>query len=421
MKVSLNDKTSASTGPDLFEKLELSTDEVARLIIPVDDADRVYVHTLEAPVVSGGEVKMETKTRKDKSTYEVIATSFVGRRQCLGDPDVMKAHGGIDEDNCPMCAAAKELGVPELIPEPRFALPVIRVTCTSKTSSEPQDPPGAKIYVLTLTAKQYSGLVSNFDSIRELYDWGPEHPVKPNQADIILKCEDGDWKRYLWEAPKRRSWSEQKNPELNSLIKRLWGNVANRPTDEQLEAAIARPADRKWVEIDLAKVTDAWAEVRSIQRGETGERHRQQPAETAGANVDAEADLASALDDLDSLDDIGGLLGEPEAGTAGTGDPDLAGLDEFAPGTTSNPGPNGNGNGKAPAAEPDAGPGAADVPEDIAREAAGAPAADEEMFGDPEPAAPAKAEPAAPAKAAKPAAPPAAEEAGDFDSILDGL
>lgn len=417
MKVSLNDKTSASTGPDLFEKLELSTDEVARLIIPVDDADRVFVHTLEAPVVSGGEIKMETKTRKDKSTYEVIDTTFVGRRQCLGDPDVIKAHGGIDKDNCPMCAAAQELGVPELIPEPRFAVPVIRVTCTSKTSSEPQDPPGAKIYVLTLTAKQYSGMVSNFDSIRELYDWGPEHEVKPNQADIILKCADGDWKRYEWQPPKRRCWQKAKNPEMFTLISRLWGNAANRPTDEQLEAAIARPADRRWVEIDLAKVTDAWAEVRSIQRGEKGERRTHQPAETAGANADAEADLAHALDDLDDID---GLLGEPEAGT---GEPDLSGLDEFAPDTTSNPGLNGNGHGKAPAAEPDLA-GLGDdvpddaVPDDIEREAAGAPGADEELFGTPEPvAAPAPA----PAKAAKPAAPAAADEAGDFDSILDGL
>lgn len=419
MKVSLGDKSSAQTGPDLFEKLELSTDEVARLIIPVDDADRVYVHTLEAPVVSGGEIKMETKTRKDKSTYEVIDTTFVGRRQCLGRPDVMKAHGGIDVDHCPMCAAAQELGVPELIPEPRFAVPVIRVTCTSKTSSEPQDPPGAKIYVLTLTAKQYSGMVSNFDSIRELYDWDPTHKVKPNQADIVLKCADGEWKRYEWQPPKRRCWSEKKNPEMFALIRRLWGNVANRPTDEQLEAAIARPADRRWIEIDLEKVTSAWAEVRSIQRGEKGERRHQQPAETAGASADAEADLAGALDDLDNIDD---LLGEPGAGT---GEPDLAGLGEFAPDTTSNPVPGSNGNGKPPAADE---PGLAgledDVPEDVEREAAGAPAADEELFGDPEPAA---APAAAPAPAKAPAAAPAAakaaapDEAADFDSILDGL
>lgn len=406
MKVPLNDKTSASTGPDLFEKLELTTDEVARMVIPVEQADRVYVHTLEAPVVSGGEIKMETKQRKDKSTYEVIATTWVGRRQCLGDPEVIKNHGGIDEDNCPMCAAAKELGVPELIPEPRFALPVIRVTCTSKTSSEPQDPPGAKIYVLTLTAKQYSGLVSNFDSIRELYDWGPEHEVKPNQADIIVKCADGEWKRYEWQPPKRRCWQQAKNPEMFNLINRLWGNKANRPTDEQLEAAIARPADRKWVEIDLAKVTDAWAEVRSIQRGEKGERRHQQPAETAGANTDL-GELADGLEDLDTL-----LGGDPELGGSEPGD--LSGLDEFAPDTTSNPAPGGN--GKAPAGEPDLAGLGDDVPDDIAQEAAGAPAADEELFGGSEPAP--GVDKAAPAAAAEPAA---AEETADFDSILDGL
>ncbi len=93
MKVSLSDKSSAQTGPDLFEKLELSTDEVARLIIPVDAADRVYVHTLEAPIVSGGEIKMAAKTRKDKSTYEVIDTTFVGRLAVPGRPGGHEGQG----------------------------------------------------------------------------------------------------------------------------------------------------------------------------------------------------------------------------------------------------------------------------------------------------------------------------------------
>ncbi len=343
----------------------------------------------------------------------------------------MKAKGGIDPGNCPMCAAAQELGVPELIPEPRFAIPVIRVTCTSKTSAEPQDPPGAKIYVLTLTAKQYSGLVGNFDSIRELYDWPPTHEVKPNQADIILKCADGDWKRYEWQPPKRRCWQEAKNPEMFSLIKRLWGNAANRPTDEQLEAAIARPADRRWVEIDLEKVTSAWAEVRSIQRGETPERHRQQPAETAGANTGAD-DLAGALDDLDNIDE---LLGDDSVAGTGSGEPDLVGLGEFDAGTTSNPGSNGK---AAAASEPG--------PDDTVQEAAGDPPGDEgELFGDPEPAAgaktpvkaaagakiPVKAAAGAkiPVKAAagakipvKAAAAPADEDdVGSFDKIMDDL
>ncbi len=397
MKVSLNDKSSASTGPDLFEKLELTTDEIARLVIPVERADRVYVHTLEVPVVSGGKIQMETKTRKDKSTYEVPATTFVGRRQCLGKPDVIKNHGGIDEDNCPMCAAAKELGVPELIPEPRFALPVIRVTCASKTSSEPQDPPGAKIYVLTLTAKQYSGLVTNFDSIRELYDWGPEHEVKPNQADIIVKCADGEWKRLEWQPPKRRCWQQAKNPEMFNLISRLWGNKANRPTDEQLEAAIARPADRKWVEIDLAKVTDGWAEVRSIQRGEKTERHHQQPAETAGANIELDS-LGEGLEDIDAL-----LTGDP--GPGGTDPGDLSGLDVFAPAKDAAA----SGNGHAAASMDDA------LGDDHGLSGDQGPG-DDELFGDPEPAP--SADKAAPAAAAKPAA---AEEMADFDSILGGL
>jgi hypothetical protein len=403
MRVPINDQAVGDDGPELFEKLELTTGESARLVIPVADAECVHVHLLEAPVVADGQIQWEEKTRKDKSKYQVYATTFVGRRLCLGDPDYMKANGGVDERSCPACAAAKEAGIKELVPDRRYAMPVIRITCTSKTSTTPQDPPGAKIYVLSLTVKQYKELASNLGAIRELYEWPPEHPVKPSNADLVLYCVDGDWKRYEWKPPMRPAWTKKRNPALNQFIGALWGNVENRPTDEQLRLASGRTSDLRWLSIDVERVTDAWAEVRRIERG--AKAGASQPHETAQTAAAADGTLAEGFDDLDAVLGDDPALGADQ-GLGDDADP-LDGLGEFAP---ADPAP---ANGHGPA---DSG---ADLVSGEPEVAAGPDGPDEDLFGDPEPAPQAAAvKPAAP-KAASAA--PAADSVKSFDDVLDDL
>lgn len=382
MQVTLDDNVGDEGGVEPFELLSLKTNEIARLVFPTAGGECVPVHTMEARTVIDGQLHWEEKTRKDKSKYSVPGTVFVGKRACPGDPDYMREHGGIDPTKCPACRAAEEHGITDLIPELRYALPVIRIATTSSGSTDVMKPPNAKIYVLPLTQKQYRELSINLRGIRELYDWPPEHPVRPRDADIILFCEDGDWKRYTWRAPMRPAWSQQRNPELNAFIGALWGNPENRPTVAQLQLACARAADLRWFTVDVERVVDSYAEWRRVEKGGSAVSHG--PAETAQAGA---GDLGEGLDDLDAL----------VTDTPATQD-ELAGLGEFDAATTTS---RANGHGKA-----------ADSGDDLV--AGGS----DDLFGDP---------PAEPAQEAKPAdAKPAAAAAdpGDvksFDDVLGDL
>lgn len=397
MQVTLDDNVSDDGAVEPFEALALTTGEIARLVFPTPGGECVPVHTLEARLVVDGVLQWEEKTRKDKTKYSVPATTFVGKRACPGEPDWMRDHGGLDVRKCPACQAAEEFKIPELIPELRYALPVIRIATKSKGTTDVQDPPNAKIYVLGLTQRQYRELSINLKGIRELYDWPPEHPVRPRDADIVLFCEDGDWKRYVWRAPMRPAWAKNRNPALNAFIGALWGNPENRPTVAQLQLACARAADLRWLAVDVERVTDSYAEWRRVEKG--GSAVAQGPAETAQTGA---GDLGEGLDDLDAL-----VTGDP--GGPATQD-ELAGLGEFDAETS-----HGSGNGAKPAA--------ADTGSDLvtSEPAAASEAPGDDLFGDDQPAEPAQeAKPAA----AKPAAPAAAEGSGDvksFDDVLGDL
>lgn len=390
MQVTLDDNVGDEGGVEPFEVLSLKTNEIARLVFPTPGGECVPVHTLEARLVIDGQLQWEEKTRKDKSKYNVPGTQFVGKRACPGDPDYMREHGGIDPTKCPACRAAEEFGITDLIPELRYALPVIRIATTSSGSTDVMKPPNAKIYVLPLTQKQYRELSINLKGIRELYDWPPEHPVRPRDADIILFCEDGDWKRYTWRAPMRPAWSQQRNPELNAFIGALWGNPENRPTVAQLQLACARAADLRWFTIDVERVVDSYAEWRRVEKGGSAVAHG--PAETAQAGT---GDLGEGLDDLDALvtEDPGGPATQDE----------LAGLGEFDAATTSN----GNGD-KTQAAKP-----AADSGQDLVTGGSG-----DDLFGD----APGEtAQEAKPADAKPAAAPADTKGVQSFDDVLGDL
>jgi len=388
--------TAGSTSEDRFDELKPKTGQTLRLIFPTTRVECVYVHTLEAPVVIDGVIQWETKNRKDKSTYRVYETRFLGRKICLGDPEYQSKHGGLDPRACPACQAAQD-GIAELIPEPRYAVPVIVVS--TDRNLEPQDPPNAKVYVLSLTERQYTALTKAIASIRDLYDWPPAHPVKPSDADLILECEDGDWRRFNWKTPKRPCWAKTRNPALNAYIGALWKNPGNRPTETQLQLACGRISDLRWMSKDTQEVVDAYALVKSIETGGNGrtERSGGQPAEHAQADGGS---LSAELDDLDSV--LGDDLPAGPADGPGTGD--LSGLDEFAPREAA------SGNGHAETGE--------DL---ISGEPAGAPAAadgpGDDLFGE-DSAPPAAAPEPAAATAATAAAP---EDAASFDAILDDL
>ncbi|MGA9606980.1 MAG: hypothetical protein WBR21_08150, partial [Rouxiella badensis] len=117
------DETYRGDGADLFEKLRFTdTGEVARFMIAAHEnkhLNQEWVHTIRAPVLEHGIPVMVDKKRKDGSVFgQDYSTRFVGKRLCLGDPDVLEDKG-MDPNMCPACAAAKR-GVRDMRPERRY-------------------------------------------------------------------------------------------------------------------------------------------------------------------------------------------------------------------------------------------------------------------------------------------------------------
>lgn len=420
MQVTIDEHSGQPAGEiERFDEVKLETNEVARFVIPVKSASAFYVHELKPVLIVNGKIQTETKKRKDKTEYLVNATGFLGRRICTGvveipnpdDPEhplpgPMRVKG-VDPENCIVCAAAVEQGIADLRAELRYAVPVIRITCTGKGSTDIQEPPSAKIQVLGLTWRQYRDLAQNLKGIRELYGWGPEIPVGPDQADIVIKCEDAGFKRYQWLTPMRPHWRKDpgtgqvRNPALRAAIFGLWKNEANRPTEDQLQAACGRVTDIVFLQQDLDTVTESHADAKRIERGEKMGNVPGPAAETAQA--------ATGLDE--GLDDIDSILGEDDpppatqAAPAAPADDGLDGLGEFSPDSAAAPA-----NGHTP-------PAAAAPPDDTDLFDG---AAETVPATQPPQAAPAAA--SAPASAAAKAAPPAAAgDSASFDEVWDEL
>jgi hypothetical protein len=251
---------------------------------------------------------MDQKKRKDGSVYkEVYATDYVGGQICLGDPSLIESSGnGLDPVHCPACASA-EKGTRGMAPDRRWAVPVIRYKCVSRGSTELQDPPMAEILVWSMTQRQYNALLDVRPHIRNLLDLPPDQEFEWKAADVVVWCEDDNFKRMVFQPPLRPAY---RNPDVAQLIRKLWGNRANRPTAEQLRAACGKAPDRDFMVIDVGTVEAGW---KKIDRFENG-----LPAvdPVSDHQVSGGQPLAEQLDDL--------LGDDPLADHPG-------GLEEFAP------------------------------------------------------------------------------------------
>jgi hypothetical protein len=316
-RAQLTDSYKGGEQVEQFDSLKLTTDEYARMLIASDEGWWEYVHSMRAPVIADDNMPViVTKTRKDKSTYPDYDMGFVGQRICLGDPSVVEKQK-MDADRCPACASAAR-GIAGMEPVRRFAVPVLRYTTKNKRTTDLQNPPSATILVWKLTQRMYNSLMDVKREIRELLDLPADQAIPLRAADIVVFCEDGDWQRILFKAPMRPAY---RHPEVGQVIKVLWGDESNRPTDAQLKAACGRDGDREYMAVDVKQVEERWATAERY--GKDGTR-RPDPAGTGA--VSSSQDLAVGIDDL--LGDTPGA--DPLAGHPG-------GLDEFAPRTAPAP------------------------------------------------------------------------------------
>lgn len=289
---------------DQFESLKLTTGEWARLLI-VDDENAwwEWVHGMRAPVLDDTDMPVIIdKQRKDGSTYPDYSMRFVGQRICMGDPAVVEDKG-LDPDRCPACAAAAR-GVKGMSPERRFAVPVIRYKTRDNSrrgggSVDLINPPQAEILVWKLSQRMFNMLMDCKGEIRELLEIRPGQEFHLRAADIVVQCEDGGFQRVVFKAPKRPAYRQDQ--AVNELVRALWANEDNRPTEAQLKAACGRSGDIEYMAVDVEAVERAW---RSAERvGKDGARR---PDAEGDGPVSGGKPLEGQLDDL-LADHPGGL------------------------------------------------------------------------------------------------------------------
>lgn len=315
-RAALNETLKSSGTVDQFESLKLTTGEYARLLIVDDEGYWEWVHSMRAPVLDDAEMPVIIdKQRKDGSTYPDYSTRFVGQRICLGDPGIVEDKG-MDPDRCPACAAAQR-GVKGMTPERRFALSVIRYKTRDNTKRsgggpvDVVDPPQAEILVWKLSQRMFNMLMDCKNEIRELLEIPADQPFSLRAADVVVYCEDGGFQRVVFKAPKRPAYRQ--DAALAALVKALWGNEDNRPTDAQLKAACGRVGDREYMLVDVEATEHGWRQAErygkdGTRRPDTGD------APVSGGGSDKPLD--QQLDDLLGDDDLSKHPG---------------GLEEFAP------------------------------------------------------------------------------------------
>lgn len=414
----LTDEFTSSSSVPPYDRLKFSDKkEKARITIP--DMGLLWiewVHTMRAPVLDEGGNPIETTLSAGKGgkTRTGFATDFVGAFKCLGRQDVMR-RDHLDPDRCPGCAASAR-GVRDMEPERRFAIPVIRYDTKDKFTTALRNPPGATILIWTLTQKMYDKLMDQRPAIRELLELADDAEVKFRQVDLTIECEDPQFQRTVFGNVLRPA---VKHDVVKAVVGPLWGDVSNRPTDDQLLHAVVKPKELKWVTRDIEDHEERWA---AADRAKNGGPAAKQAANGAGAvSGDADSGLDSLLNNLDDVtpppaapsdgdpfgEDSAKVAAAPAPATAASDDPFSDDSAPAAPAAAATAADDPFGDDSAPAA---ANPGGMDEfapkPEPAASSPAAGQGADDDPFGDPAPAAPAAA------------APVNGKAGGSFDDIM---
>jgi hypothetical protein len=327
-------RTSLSAGSnrnrqeaDRFPAFGLETGESGRLWIVSEELGyREWVHTLKAPTFEdNGKPVTEIKTRGDKKS-EVYKTFFIGRQICTGSDDTLAESDGLDPDTCMICAFVKkmlDLGIGDardLRAEPRYAVPVVQYTTQSKTDASLRNPPNGTVLVWSFTQWVWERLDKLRKDAGELLDKDPAE-IKLEMFDIELHCSNGAFKNYD-ELKARRSAA--RDPQVREMLRALWGNVANRPTDEQLEGACGRRQNAQWTARDCEDAEEAWRQAHAWNPANAG---RGGSTAVSGDDGNLDDTLSAILEDEPHP---GGLAEfAPQGGAKpAAGDDVFAGLDD---------------------------------------------------------------------------------------------
>jgi hypothetical protein len=176
-----------------FPKLRLKKNEIARVVL-LEDPEGEYTHDLNKPKMVNGVPEIETKNRRDGSTYEEYRWDFITRAICLGDFGVLEEKGS-DPARCPFCAAAS--GSDRFrAPKRRFAMHVLKYG-TKAGKSDLATPFQVQPVIWAYTDKVFEKLFG----IKE--EWGDLR-----KRDLILKCENEIYQNYEITVANKAAWLE---------------------------------------------------------------------------------------------------------------------------------------------------------------------------------------------------------------------
>lgn len=260
---------------ETYPRLKLKKDESARVVV-LEDATYVYIHTLRAPELDdqGKPVMAWVERGREKEQVLVNKMKFVGRHQCLGDEEVIKAGRGIDPDGCIMCEAStrnSQVGAPER----RFGVHVAHYD-TKEGTFEVSTPFHAKIKAWTFTEGVFER-ITGFQT---------EHgPLL--QHDLLLgPCSAETYQKFDINVAGSAAWlsSEDNKKYVAAAFE------SNKSDD--LESLIAKRQDIKWIEQDLKTVRQSWDKANGVETSSSS---------TSGTNLDPGSVIGNGKRDIASV------------------------------------------------------------------------------------------------------------------------
>jgi len=250
-----------------YPKLKLKNGERARIVL-LESPSVEYVHTLQKPQIINGVPQMVTEKRKDGTEYQDYKKDFMARPLCLGDFATLQKDGA-DPTNCPICALAKEH--PDWVknPQRRYAMHVIKYK--TKTDGTLQTPYSVEVVVWSFTDRIFNQIID----FKE--EWGDLR-----SHDLLLgPCENETFQKFEINVGAKAAWLE------DDSRKALTAETFKENKIPDISIAIGAKKEVRWVNEDLAAITQAWTLIAGATTVDT---------EVLGGSSLSQ-DLSSLLDD----------------------------------------------------------------------------------------------------------------------------
>lgn len=256
-----------------FPKLKLDQDETARIVL-FEEPEAGYVHNLRAPKMVNGEVQYQTVQTKNGPDRQMVF-DFIGNPICMGNESVL-ADRGIDPNNCPACAAAKNEPDMFQAPKRRFAVHVFQYA-TNGTNKPTKNFQGA-VKVWAFTDQKFGELV-------DILEEAPDGDM--TKIDLILgPCENKLFQKF------KIIHSNQVKYRESEASMAAFEEIISENRAKDLSLFLGRPVKKKeYLEDDLDKVRVRWKAV----NGQSGEKANDGLAEAERGGL--EAGLAGLLDE----------------------------------------------------------------------------------------------------------------------------